>query len=84
MASKGTENPLLSIEDALDAPVNELKNIYADHVNPGFVKMLSLLGLDKKFVRASLSSFYDRVSLTKLKIKPTCVGFIIDGVNRLL
>ncbi len=59
MTSKGTENQLFSIEDALDAPVNDLKNIYSDHVNPGFVKMLSLLGLDKKFVRASGTKVWD-------------------------
>ncbi len=43
---------IISLDEALKISRNDLRKKYSDYVNPAFIKMLSLLGFDKKFIKA--------------------------------
>lgn len=57
---------LLTLKDALELDRNQTATEYKDHLNAGFVKMLSLLDFDKEFVGAQGVEVYDRQGQTYL------------------
>lgn len=50
---------LMTIDDAIHMTRSELRKTYATYVNPGYVKLLSLVNIDRHFVRASGASVWD-------------------------
>ncbi|HOB90999.1 MAG: aspartate aminotransferase family protein [Bacillota bacterium] len=50
---------LLTIDDAINMTRSELRKLYADYVNPAYVRLLGLVNIDRHFVRASGVSIWD-------------------------
>ncbi|ACB83705.1 aspartate aminotransferase family protein [Natranaerobius thermophilus] len=50
---------LINIDETLEMTRQELRTKHNNYLNPGFMKMLSLLGFDKKFVRAEGTKVWD-------------------------
>jgi len=50
---------LYSIDQALELTKADVTKLYKNHVNPGFVTMLSLLNFDRKFVKAKGTKVWD-------------------------
>lgn len=50
---------LMTIDDAISMTRPELRKLYADYVNPAYVRLLSLVNIDRHFVRASGVSIWD-------------------------
>ena len=50
---------LMTIDDAMGMSRSQLRKTYSDYANPGFVKLLGLVNIDRHFVRASGVSIWD-------------------------
>ena len=54
---------MISIEDAIDMPMSEMEESYKEFINPYYVSLLKLLGLNKKFVKAEGTKLWDENNL---------------------
>nr|WP_240503540.1 aspartate aminotransferase family protein [Natranaerobius trueperi] len=59
-------NNLITVEEALEKSINDIKRQHDDYLNPAFRKMLSLLSFDKKFVEAKGVKVWDESGIEYL------------------
>lgn len=50
---------LMAIDEAMNMSRQDLRRMYADYINPAYVRLLGLVNMDRHFVRASGVSIWD-------------------------